>query len=58
MKKVLALAAAGMFLFSVSANAEGGCGGYKAVTAGTHSPVKTILETATDKTSQSTKSGS
>jgi hypothetical protein len=59
MKKVLALAAAGVFAFSVSAYAgAGGCGGYThTVTAdGKQSaPVKQNLETAT---TSSTKSGS
>ena len=58
MKKVLALAAAGIFAFSVAAYAEGGCGGYKTVTAGAPDQVKTILETATQTSAPTTKSGS
>lgn len=58
MKKVLALAAAGIFAFSISAYAgagAGGCGGYATTADSKQStPVKQSLETAT---SPSTKSG-
>jgi hypothetical protein len=56
MKKVLALAAAGVFAFSISAYAgAGGCGGYTHTADSKQStPVKQNLETAT---SPSTKSG-
>ena len=59
MKKVLALAAAGVFAFSVTAYAggAGGCGGFSTLTAGTSHPVTTPLETATQTPTPTTKTG-
>jgi hypothetical protein len=52
MKKVLALAAAGVFAFSISAYAgAGGCGGYAHTADSKQStPIKQNLETATTST--------